>query len=480
MTDKQPEALRLADELEAPIDGFPEATELESKAAAELRRLHAELETMRAKIKTYEDLGDAGSDVQLLRMGYAAARLEIESLRAAQPAGAQQPGAAYAALTYKQVLGSKNCMQCCVGYMLGLPLESVPCFATDGGWELFSDFAESQGYAAVMLPGNREFEADYLASGTTARGTSHMVVMNDGKLVHDPHPSNAGLVDVQCVWLLAKRATPRTVQADEHAEFETAAKAYTSNVSFERAGTGYADMTAELLWHGWKLRASHGQAPAGESLRTDALCDLSYSHGLKAGWNYCASDDLAGFERAQKIGTEALRTLKSPTAQPAPAAVAGCTRSHPHENMDNACRAKAALAEMRSKAARGAEATAQDLERFVRMLAAAPSPTAQPAPQQEAQEPVAWLHTNRLGEVQAFTNEPPPSLKAECQELYTAPQPSPAVQGDALDAARLDWLTFNLSGKALRDIGVVWSEHGDARRAIDAARAAQEGKSHDN
>lgn len=56
------------------------------------------------------------------------------------------------------------------------------------------------------------------------------------------------------------------------------------------------------------------------------------------------------------------------------------------------------------------------------------------------------------------------------------PQPSPAAQGDALDAARLDWLTFNLSGKALRDIGVVWSEHGDARRAIDAARAAQEGK----
>ncbi len=42
------------------------------------------------------------------------------------------------------------------------------------------------------------------------------------------------------------------------------------------------------------------------------------------------------------------------------------------------------------------------------------------------------------------------------------------------DAARLDWLTFNISGKALRDIGVIWSEHGDARRAIDAARTQQE------
>lgn len=67
-------------------------------------------------------------------------------------------------------------------------------------------------------------------------------------------------------------------------------------------------------------------------------------------------------------------------AQAAPATVAGCTRSHPHENMDNACRAKAAIAEMRSKAARGAEATAHDLDRFVVMLTSAP--TTQPAPQQ--------------------------------------------------------------------------------------------------
>lgn len=47
------------------------------------------------------------------------------------------------------------------------------------------------------------------------------------------------------------------------------------------------------------------------------------------------------------------------------------------------------------------------------------------------------------------------------------------AQEDARDTERLDWLTFNLSGSALRAIGVVWSEHADARRAIDAARAAQ-------
>lgn len=48
-----------------------------------------------------------------------------------------------------------------------------------------------------------------------------------------------------------------------------------------------------------------------DPIRSDALCDLSYCAGLKAGWNFCVSDDQAGFERAQIRGAEALRELKS-------------------------------------------------------------------------------------------------------------------------------------------------------------------------
>lgn len=66
-------------------------------------------------------------------------------------------------------------------------------------------------------------------------------------------------------------------------------------------------------------------------------------------------------------------------------------------------------------------------------------------------------------------------LIAALEVLATAPEAAPASQ-DAEDAARLDWLTFNLSGAALRAIGVEWPERGDARKAIDAARAKQEGK----
>lgn len=96
MTDKQqPEALRQAAWLKREGASCQRHYDL----GVLIERQYAELETLRAKLMTYEDLGDAVSDVQLLRMGYAAARLEIESMRAAQPAGAQQPGAAYAALS---------------------------------------------------------------------------------------------------------------------------------------------------------------------------------------------------------------------------------------------------------------------------------------------------------------------------------------------------------------------------------------------
>lgn len=60
---------------------------------------------------------------------------------------------------------------------------------------------------------------------------------------------------------------------------------------------------------------------------------------------------------------------------------------------------------------------------------------------------------------------------AEAHALLT--RPAPGVPEDVQrDAERLDWLTFNISGKALRDIGVMWGEHANARAAIDAAMLA--------
>lgn len=85
MDTKQPEALRLADKYEH--EGFFSDQRFAqnqwcSHAAVELRRLHAENEALSNKLQTFEALGGAVDDLQLLRMGYAAARLEIESLQA--------------------------------------------------------------------------------------------------------------------------------------------------------------------------------------------------------------------------------------------------------------------------------------------------------------------------------------------------------------------------------------------------------------
>ena len=84
MDTNKPMALRLADKYEH--EGFLSDHKFAqnqwcSHAAVELRRLHAENESLSNKLQTFEALGCAVDDLQLLRMGYASARLEIASLK---------------------------------------------------------------------------------------------------------------------------------------------------------------------------------------------------------------------------------------------------------------------------------------------------------------------------------------------------------------------------------------------------------------
>ena len=64
------------------------------------------------------------------------------------------------------------------------------------------------------------------------------------------------------------------------------------------------------------MLAAAPEAPAqnghlADDERVAALCTLSYAAGMKAGWNYCASEDNEGFERSQKSVGEAIRILKA-------------------------------------------------------------------------------------------------------------------------------------------------------------------------
>lgn len=105
-----------------------------------------------------------------------------------------------------------------------------------------------------------------------------------------------------------------------------------------------------------------------------------------------------------------------------------------------------------------------------------------PAPKTEALEQAARLALETLERASdsGFSVECDESIaalrKALEQVTSEAPQPSPAVQGDALDAARYRWLRdgewrdTDLEPFIRLQLNTLW----DAK--IDAARAAQEGK----
>lgn len=82
------------------------------------------------------------------------------------------------------------------------------------------------------------------------------------------------------------------------------------------------------------------QADQADCIRVDALRALSYGAGLTAGWNFCASDDVTGFESAQRQGAEALRVLKATNQPPAQAGARGdelpCARILSFGEVDNA------------------------------------------------------------------------------------------------------------------------------------------------
>lgn len=110
-----------------------------------------------------------------------------------------------------------NCTSACVASLLHLPCDDVPIFVSRPNWfEALSLFAREHGHAAVYVRGGgydcgRHVQGEFhpgghgwmaakgtlcIAGGPGPRGHEHSVVWRLGEgLVHDPHPSRAGLTD---------------------------------------------------------------------------------------------------------------------------------------------------------------------------------------------------------------------------------------------------------------------------------------------
>lgn len=92
-----------------------------------------------------------------------------------------------------------NCFPACLASILHIPLNDIPSFCkyTDW-WERFSQWLSYRGYYAIPITYNEESDIPgfHILSGKSPRGDfQHSVVAMGNDIVHDPHPSRAGIED---------------------------------------------------------------------------------------------------------------------------------------------------------------------------------------------------------------------------------------------------------------------------------------------
>ena len=116
-----------------------------------------------------------------------------------------------------------NCFAACLASILELPLAQIPhVMVHDDWWQRLVAWARGRGWEPIHLeetakPGQRHWYwpgGGYaIAGGPCERGSRHACVYLDGHLVHDPHPTRAGLLEVDC-WTLLVPLDPARRQPD--------------------------------------------------------------------------------------------------------------------------------------------------------------------------------------------------------------------------------------------------------------------------
>lgn len=102
-----------------------------------------------------------------------------------------------------------NCFAACLASMLDLPLWMVPpfeeMFSRDNWLERVQEWLRTMFGVHLRRMSGHDIEhlpEFYIASGLSPRGVRHSVIFSAGALVHDPHPSRAGIADVEWTWHL--------------------------------------------------------------------------------------------------------------------------------------------------------------------------------------------------------------------------------------------------------------------------------------
>ena len=89
-----------------------------------------------------------------------------------------------------------NCLPACVASLLNLTIEDVPHFGAEDWFDRLNDWLAPRGYYAMCftLPTEWRPPGLYILAGKSPRFTTlHAVVARGNEVIHDPHPSRAGV-----------------------------------------------------------------------------------------------------------------------------------------------------------------------------------------------------------------------------------------------------------------------------------------------
>lgn len=98
-----------------------------------------------------------------------------------------------------------NCFSACLASLFELSIDEVPNFFEVAGyddadwWGAVRAWLGIRGYGVMFLelkdPAHLKlFSGWIIVSGKSARGLDHATIWRDGVMVHDPHPSQCGII----------------------------------------------------------------------------------------------------------------------------------------------------------------------------------------------------------------------------------------------------------------------------------------------
>jgi hypothetical protein len=100
-----------------------------------------------------------------------------------------------------------NCLRASLASIFELDIDDIPKFELmdKSAWKkAFVLWLDSMGVELHEQESSPQDNQFHLMIGESPRGVLHCVVAKNGVMIHDPHPSQAGLLNVKKHWVLVK------------------------------------------------------------------------------------------------------------------------------------------------------------------------------------------------------------------------------------------------------------------------------------